>query len=40
VSDAAWAETPRETKIMVAHIFQNLVGQRILPTAKLPAIAP
>lgn len=40
VSDAAWAETPRETKIMVAHIFQNLVGQRLLPTAKLPALAP
>lgn len=37
VSDAIWAETPRETKVMVAHLYQQLSGQRLLPTAKLPA---
>ena len=36
-SDAAWADTPREVKVMLAHIYQRLIGQRILPTAKVPA---
>ncbi len=36
-SDAAWSSTPREVKIMVAHIFQNLVEKRLLPTAKVSA---
>jgi transcriptional regulator with XRE-family HTH domain len=36
-SDRAWAETPREVKVMLAHIYQQFVGQRLLPTAKLQA---
>lgn len=36
-SEAAWESTPREVKVMVAHIYQNFVGQRLLPTAKLQA---
>ncbi len=38
-TDAAWAETPREVKIMLTHIYQQFIGQRILPTAKVPAQA-
>lgn len=37
VSDATWKQTPRETKVMVAHLYQQLTGKRLLPTAKLPA---